>query len=234
MTAATDFAESLLATARVAPVEANPVVAGVIEGRLSRDAVRRYAIALTSIAESFPRRISAVLSICEDHDGRRSLLNNLLEEEGVTGFVPAEGVRINPDRRHGVMARRFAHAAGATDAEIDAAPSQPARWFADALRHGDWIGAFSFFSIGFEANVPATFRAIVEPLTAHYGFTGHELEFLYEHFTADERHGLEAAHLIARAATTDALQARAREGARRGGAAWWAFHRVIVAEHVHA
>lgn len=232
MTAVTDFAESLLASARIAPVERNPIVAGISEGSLSRDTVRRYSIALTAIAESFPQRISSVLSICDDQGVRRALLGNLLEEEGVVGFVPAEGVRIDPERRHGVMARRFARAAGATEAQLDAASSEPARWFADALRQGDWLGAFSFFSIGFEANVPATFRSLVEPLTAHYGFTGHELEFLYEHFTADERHGMEAAHLIARSATTDALRSRAREGSRRGGVAWWAFHRALIAEHV--
>ncbi|MEA2464525.1 MAG: pyrroloquinoline-quinone synthase [Acidobacteriota bacterium] len=234
MTAATEFAESLLASARLAPVETNPIVAGVIDGRLSRGTVRRYALALAAMAESFPQRISSVLSLCDDYAVRRSLLGNLLEEEGVVGFVPAEGVQIEPERRHGAMGRRFARAAGATDAELDAISSEPARWFTDALRKGDWIAAYSFFAIGFEANVPATFRVLVEPLTAHYGFTGHELEFLYEHFTADERHGAEAAQLIAAAATTDARRASAREGARRGGAAWWAFHRAIAAEHVHA
>lgn len=234
MTAATEFAESLLASARIAPAETNPIVAGVADGRLSRETVRRYAIAMFAMAESFPRRISSVLALCDDRAVRQSLLGNLLEEEGVVGFVPAEGVRIDPERRHGVMARRFARAAGATDAELDAISSEPARWFLEALRKGDWIGAYSFFAIGFEANVPATFRMLVEPLTAHYGFTGHELEFLYEHFTADERHGAEAALLIAGAATTDARRASAREGARRGGAAWWAFHRAIAGEHVHA
>jgi pyrroloquinoline quinone (PQQ) biosynthesis protein C len=234
MTAATEFAESLLASARVAPAETNPIVAGVIDGRLSRETVRRYAVAIAAMAESFPRRISSVLAFCDDDAVRQSLLGNLLEEEGVVGFVPAEGVRIVPERRHGVMGRRFAHAAGATEAEIDAASSEPARWFTDALRKGDWIGAYTFFAIGFEANVPATFRMLVEPLTAHYGFTAHELEFLYEHFTADERHGAEAALLIAGAANTEARRASAREGARRGGAAWWAFHRTVAAEPVHA
>jgi pyrroloquinoline quinone (PQQ) biosynthesis protein C len=234
MTAATEFAESLLASARIAPVETNPIVAGVVEGRLSRDTVRRYALAIAAMAESFPRRISSVLALCDDRAVRESLLGNLLEEEGVVGFVPAEGIRIDPDRRHAMMARRFAHAAGATDAELDATSSEPARWYADALRKGDWIAAYSFFAIGFEANVPATFRVLVEPLTAHYGFTGHELEFLYEHFTADERHGAEAARLIATASNTDARRSSAREGARRGGAAWWAFHRTIAAEPVHA
>jgi pyrroloquinoline quinone (PQQ) biosynthesis protein C len=234
MTAATDLAESLLAVARVAPMQTNAFVAGVIEGRASRDAVRRYATTIASMAEAFPRRICAVLSICDDFDVRRSLLGNLLEEEGVVGFVPEEGVRIQNERRHGVIARKFAHAAGAADAELDAAPSMPARWFVDAVRDGDWVGAFSFFAIGFEANVPETFRLLVDPLQTHYGFSADDLHFLYEHFTADERHGVEAAHLIARAANTAERRASAREGARRGGAAWWAFHRSLAVEPVHA
>lgn len=232
MTAVTELEESLLTVARVAPAEANPIVSGVVHGRLPIETIRRYAIAITAMAEVFPRRLAAVLSICDDPDVRRSLLGNLLEEEGVVGFVPAEGVRIDPERRHGEMARRFARAAGASDADIDAYPPQQARWFAEAVRGGDWIGAFSFFAIGFEANVPATFRSLVEPLTVHYGFTPHDLEFLYEHFTADERHGNEAAHLIARAARNDARRARAFEGARRGGAAWWAFHRALAADGI--
>ncbi|HEX8618331.1 MAG TPA: iron-containing redox enzyme family protein [Thermoanaerobaculia bacterium] len=234
MTAATDFAESLLAVARVAPMHTNAFVAGVIEGRASREAVQRYALALAGIAETFPHRICAVLSLCDDFDVRRSLLGNLLEEEGVVGYVPEQGVRIQHDRRHGVIARKFARAAGVTDAEIAALRATPARWFVDALRDGDWIGALSFFAIGFEANVPETFRLLVDPLKSHYGFTTDDLHFLYEHFTADERHGTEAAHLIARAANTEEKRACALEGARRGGAAWWAFHRRLGVEHAHA
>lgn len=233
MTAGTEFAHSLLDAARM-PVESNPLVTRIADGTLSRDLLRQYSISLASIAESFPKRITAVLSICDDMNVRRSLLGNLLEEEGVVAFVPAEGVQVQEERRHGVMARRFAHAAGATDEALEAYTSQPARWFSDAIRANDWIGAYSFFAIGFEANVPATFRSIVEPLTALYGFSAHELEFFYEHFTADERHGIEAAQLIADAATDDAKRASALEGSRRGGAAWLAFHRAVAAERVRA
>ncbi len=234
MTAGTDFAESLLAAARVAPVQTNPIVAGVTAGTLPREVVRQYALMIAAMAEEFPRRICAVLSICDDLAVRRSLLGNLLEEEGVVEIVREAGVRIDHERRHGVIARRFAHAAGATDGDVDAIQAPPAQWFADAIRGDNWIGAFSYFAIGFEANVPATFRALVDPLIANYGFTGDDLEFLYEHFTADERHGVESAHLIARAAYDQSRRERALEGARRGGVAWWAFHRSIALARVPA
>jgi pyrroloquinoline quinone (PQQ) biosynthesis protein C len=234
MTAGTELAESLLAAARVSPVEANPIVTGVVAGTLPREVVRRYAVTIAAMAEAFPRRICAVLSICDEADVRRSLLGNLLEEEGVTAILPEHGLRVDPERRHGTIARRFARAAGATDADVDAIQVPPARWFADAIRDGDWIGAFSFFAIGFEANVPATFRALVDPLITNYGFTGDELAFLYEHFTADERHGVESAYLIARVATDGARRGRALEGARRGGIGWRALHRSIALAHVPA
>lgn len=228
MTAATEFAETLLAAARVAPVETNPIVSGVADGTLPREVVRQYAVSIAAMADAFPRRISAVLSICDDLEVRRSLLGNLLEEEGVVEIVHELGVRIDHERRHSTVARRFARGAGATDAEVQSLQIPASRWFADAIRNENWIGAFSYFAIGFEANVPATFRALVDPLIANYGFTRDDLEFLYEHFTADERHGIESAHLIARAAYDQPRRQRALEGARRGGAAWWAFHRSIA------
>ncbi|HEX8253121.1 MAG TPA: iron-containing redox enzyme family protein [Thermoanaerobaculia bacterium] len=225
MKAATDFVESLLAVSRVAPMAEHPFVRSVIDGSLSREALKRYAIDIASIAHVFPKRLAAVLSLCDDAAVRRSLLANLLEEEGVVAFVPAEGVRIVEARRHGVMADRFARAAGASDDELRPEPT-PARWFAEAIHRGDWLGAFSFFAIGQEANVPATFRALIDPLMKNYGIALEDLEFLIEHFEADERHGIESAHLIARIATTDDARSRALEGARRGGMSWWAFHRV--------
>ncbi len=231
MKAATEFAEALLAAARTAPVERNPIVRGIASGTLSGEALRRYVISIASMAAGFPRRIAAVLAICDDLDVRRALLGNLLEEEGVVGFVPEEGVRIEPARRHGAMAVKFARAAGVEgDIEIHPAGS----WFSERLAAGDWLGPFAYFAVGFEANVPATFRAIADPLMQHYGFTRDDLEFLIEHFVADERHGIEAAHLIARVARTEEARERALAGARRGGQAWWAFHRAAAAERVPA
>ena len=227
------LAATLLAAARPAPIETHPFVATLRDGVMSPEAVREYAVAIARIGIAFPYRIAAVLAICDDPDIRRSLISNLLEEEGVVGYVPGEHVRIEPSRRHGEMARRFARAAGATDAEVDAVTLRQARWFSEALERGDWLGAFAYFAIGQEANVPATFRLILDPLMQHYGFRRDDLIFLTEHFEADERHGVESAHLIGRVAASDEARERALEGARRGGMAWWALHRTFAARTAH-
>lgn len=234
MKAGTDFVGALLEAARPAPIETHPFVAAMREGALSRDTIRDYAVTIAAIGGAFPYRIASVLAICDHREIRRSLISNLLEEEGVVDYTPGQHVAVDPARRHGEMGRRFARAAGATDAEVDAVSPRPARWFGEAVRNGNWLGAFAYFAVGQEANVPGTFRLILDPLMEHYGFAREDLQFLTEHFEADERHGLESAHLIAQAATTDEARQRALEGARRGGMAWWALHRTHLSERAGA
>lgn len=234
MKAGTDLVDALLAAARPAPIENHPFVTAIREGALSRETVRNYAVAIAAVGGAFPYRLASVLALCDHRDIRRSLISNLLEEEGVVGYTPGQHVDVNPARRHGEMGRRFARAAGATDADVDAVSPRPARWFGEAIQRGNWLGAFAYFAVGQEANVPPTFRLIIDPLIEHYGFAREDLEFLTEHFEADERHGLEAAHLIAGAADTDEARQRALEGARRGGVAWWALHRTHLSERIGA
>jgi pyrroloquinoline quinone (PQQ) biosynthesis protein C len=231
MTADTDFANALLAAARPQPEAADPFVEAFVSGRWTREEIRRYAVALVAMADGFPRRLSAILSICDAPEVRASLIANLLEEEGVAGYEPGAGLRIAPERRHSTLARRFAVAADASDAEIHATVTEArdSRWFAEAIRCGDWIGAFAYVAVGHESNVPTTFRQIVPPLVERYGFSLDDLVFLTEHYEADERHGNESAHLIARIARTEEARRRALEGSRRGGKAWRAWSRTSLA-----
>ena len=228
MKADTEFTEELLAAARPSNGASDPFVDGLRSGRMSRDAIRRYALALVGIATAFPRRLADILTICDVDEIRISLLANMLEEEGVVSYAPG-AIRAVPERKHGAFARRFAFAAGASDAEADDAVAnmRAGRWFADAIDRGDWLGAFAYVAVGHEANVPPTFRQIVPPLVEHYGFAIEDLVFLTEHYEADERHGNESAHAIARIAKTDDARVRALEGARRGGMAWRAWPRTI-------
>lgn len=53
------------------------------EGRLSREALRTYAIQYFHHVEAFPRAVSAVHANCPDPRGRKLLAENLAEEEGV-------------------------------------------------------------------------------------------------------------------------------------------------------
>jgi len=201
------FAAQLLAAGQVAPMERHPFVRAVSDGTLSRDALRRYAVELAASAKDFPSRIAAVLSICSEPAVRRSLEANLRDEEG-----------------HDLMADRFARAAGATDEELAEPAARPV-WHDAAVAAGDWLGAFAYFAIGYEANIPPTYRALMTPLVERYGIGAGNLQFLTAHFEADVRHSSESAELIARVARTEEQRAQALAGARAGGVAWWHFHR---------
>ncbi len=222
-----DFAAALLAAARPHEIATNPFVAAVTSGRSSRDAVRAWAEVLFATAIRFPNVLARVLSLCDHPAVRAHLLANLLEEEGVAAYRAGERVVVDASRNHGMMARRFALAAGATEETLDAPDPRVPRWFDDALNRRDWAGALAFVAVGFEANIPETFRLVHPALRAHYGFDEDGLEFLTEHMTADERHGRESAELLASLPDSEQRE-RALHGARRGGLAWWTLHRHLA------
>jgi len=215
------FADELLAAASGRPIEENPFVARVCSGEASRDEVRSFAIHFAASTQSFVRTLYTILAVCTDAAVRQSLIGNVLEEEGTISFAVGEGARFDPERRHAALARRFALAAGATAAEVDAAVADAPRWLVDALNRGNWLGPFAYIAVGTESSAPRTFRLLIPALAEHYRFTAHELQFFTEHVTADDRHALDGALLIASVAQTDELRAAALEGARRGSRGWW-------------
>jgi pyrroloquinoline quinone (PQQ) biosynthesis protein C len=215
------FAEALYAAARPQNIETHPFILKVREGSATREEIHHFALHLTAATESFVRSLHAILSICRDPQVRHSLISNVLEEEGMTGFVAGQGATFDPERHHPTMARRFARAAGVTDAEMDAFQVGPPRWFHRAIAAGNWLGPFAYIAVGTEANIPPTYRQLVPAFAEHYGFSDVDMEFLYEHMTIDDRHGEEGAQLIASVATTEEAQRQALEGARRGGSGWW-------------
>jgi pyrroloquinoline-quinone synthase len=216
-----NFAETLFAAARPLPLETHPFIINVRNGSASREELRAFATHIASATESFVRALHAILSVCANTAVRHSLLANILEEEGTIVYHHGGGATFDAEKHHPTMARRFARAAGATDADIDALAIEPPRWFRRSLDARNWLGPFAYIAVGTEASTPPTFRLLAPALEEHYGFTEHELEFLYEHMTADDRHGEEGAQLIASVATTEIMQRQALDGARRGGSGWW-------------
>lgn len=225
MTAVTEhssrFAEEIVAAARPRPMSENPFIVSLRNREVSREKLRRYLVHLASLAVGFPQVISSVLGVCGEERVRHHLIANLLEEEGITS-VEHNQVRFDPARSHAFLAKRLAQAAGAVE-EIPA--HLPTSWFQQKLASGSWIAPFAYFSIGHEANIPPTFRLIIDTLSKDYGFDDSSLEFLTEHVTTDERHGQEAAEMIAAIVRNPEDRAEALEGARRGGLAWWGFHK---------
>ena len=225
MNSATDLVPALLKAAQPFPPEQNPIVLRLQNGELDRAALRPFAAMVVSTAEHFPLSICKLLGVCREGRVRESLIGNLLEEEGVVTNGNGPHVTISKEKSHGGLARRFARASGLTDAELDSVVPVENAWFDEQLRQGKWLGPFAYFAVGFEANVPATFRLIASALQERWGFSDEELVFFTEHVTADDRHGIESAELISALATDDAARAEALEGARRGGLAFWHLHR---------
>lgn len=218
----TSFVQTLLQSARPHPIAENPFVAAMRRGECTREQVRAYAETIAIAAIGFPRVLSNILTHCDRQEVRTSVLANLMEEEGIVRYRAGEGIVVDVQRNHAEMARRFAAAAGVAPEALGRQRAE-SRWYAQAAQSGNWIGAFAYFAIGYEANVPESFRLIHAALVEHYGFAEEDLEFLTEHMTADERHGREAAELLARD-PSPAARRRALEGARRGGMTWWMLH----------
>lgn len=224
------FADELYASATPFPIETHPFVTSVCNGTCSREDIKAFALRLASSTESFSRSLFAILGACTDLRVTRSLLTNVMEEEGVTSYTGADRVTFDPARRHAQMARKFAYATGGSEAEVDALGIEPPRWFRESLQRGNWIGPYAFVSVGTEAHIPPTFRMLIPAFREHYGFSDEELEFFIEHVTVDDRHALDGAKAIEMIATTDKARRQALQGARRGGVSWW----LMLAKEIHA
>ncbi|HYE71845.1 MAG TPA: iron-containing redox enzyme family protein, partial [Blastocatellia bacterium] len=205
------FTQHLLAEALRYRPEDYPFVRGVCEGTMPREAVRSYAAEIATTTGSFLHFLAFILSRCDDLPARHLLLSNLLEEEGVVEFRSGNEMSVDPTRRHPLMARQFAQAAGATEKDFSQPPVH-SEWLTNELLAGRWIGPLAFIAIGYEANIPPTFHALLKGLRTHYGFQDDELTYLSEHVGADERHSEHGAQVVASAAKTIEDQQEALKG----------------------
>jgi pyrroloquinoline quinone (PQQ) biosynthesis protein C len=219
-----EFTEQLFAAARNRDMASNPFILGIRNGVYPRARVAAYAADIAAMASEFPQILATLLARCIDAEVRPSLLENLLEEEGVQSFRSGESLVVDPRRRHSELAWHFARAAGSSAVDTSRSAVRSA-WLDRELRDGRWIGPLAYVTIGLEANIPPTFRPLLEGLRDQYGFEDADLAFYTEHLTADERHSAKGAAVVAAAARTPDAQREALEGARRGAAAWWHFHR---------
>src|SRR5438046_2796629 len=100
--AATDLESELSAAAHL-DMRRNAFVIALIDGRCSREIVKRYAAGVFALSDRLPQRLLAIAARCDDRDVRIALLENLIEEEGIVGidrgrFVSDERNR-HPTRR---------------------------------------------------------------------------------------------------------------------------------------
>lgn len=199
-----------------------PFVQAVQSGECPLELLQDYAMQVAGLATGLPRLLGSILALCDDPDVRCGVIANLIDEEGLHVEGGHALVRSGNDS-HGVLAVELARALGVPDGTP--VPIVKRKWIDAELQAGRWLGPLAFFTVGHEANVPAVFGPLAEGLRDRYGYSDDQLRFLIMHVAADEEHGAEGMAMIARVATTPALEQEALQGARRGVVAWYHLHR---------
>ena len=152
-------------------------------GELTRDDLREYAAEYWHHVSAFPTYLSALHSRLEDTELRRTVLRNLLDEEGID----------SPDGKpHSQLWMDFANGMGADDAEVRAHKVQPEM---DALigtfhklmqQDSAAVGLAALYA--YESRVPEIAKQKAAGLCDQYDADANTCRYFTLHQTADVHH----------------------------------------------
>ena len=151
-----------------------------LEGKLSRDALQKYAVQYYQLVAHLPRFISAMHSRCSDERVRKMLLQNMVEEEGLG------------QKSHAQLWIDFAEELGVDAAEMDSTPLLPETQNAvqvimDACEKSLAAGAGALFA--YEGQVPQISEEKIRGLRDFYGIDSEKaLMFFKVHAVMDKKH----------------------------------------------
>ena len=149
-------------------------------GELTRDELREYASEYWHHVSAFPTYLSALHARLDDAPLRRTVLENLADEEG----LPA-------GRAHSDLWMDFATGMGAEAAEVRDRALQPETaaliaHFRGAMEGSPASALASLYT--YESRVPAIARTKAEGLKQHYGADTATTRYFTLHQTADVHH----------------------------------------------
>jgi pyrroloquinoline-quinone synthase len=150
------------------------------KGELTRDDLREYASEYWHHVSAFPTYLSALHARLEDAPLRRTVLQNLAEEEG----LPA-------GRAHSDLWMDFAIGMGADASQVRERALQPETAaliasFRGAMQAAPAAALASLYT--YESRVPAIARTKAEGLEQHYGAGQAATRYFTLHQTADVHH----------------------------------------------
>jgi pyrroloquinoline-quinone synthase len=157
-------------------------------GQLSLDCLREYTRQYYHHIKAFPTYLSAAHSRTEHPAARRSLLQNLIEEEA--------GSPNHPD-----LWRQFAHALGVSDRELDAQPANTEmrhliQVFRDACTAGTTAQAVAAL-YAYESQIPPICVSKIDGLQKHYEMhQPKDWEYFHVHIAADQEHAAQERELL--------------------------------------
>ena len=170
---------------RIAPYNllTHPFYRAWTAGELTRDDLRDYAAEYWRHVSAFPTYLSALHSRLEDTELRRTVLRNLLDEEGIDA----------PDGKpHSELWMDFARGCGADEPEVRNRKLQPESealigTFHKLMRQENAsIGLAALYA--YESRVPEIARQKAAGLCEHYGADAATCRYFTLHQTADIHH----------------------------------------------
>lgn len=173
------------------------------EGRLTRDALKAYAMQYFHHVEAFPRAVSAVHANCPDPKGRRLLAENLAEEEGVGAGKDD----------HATLWLGFAAGMGADEGEVRAVNLTPEtaqliETFRRLSRGSYASGLGALYA--YESQLPAIAKSKIKGLVERYHASEpRTLRFFEVHEAADIEHADVCRELLDALPEADRAQAHA-------------------------
>jgi pyrroloquinoline-quinone synthase len=184
-----------------------------VAGTLPVEAIRDYARQYYAFESAFPRYLSAIHSRCPDPDVRRTILDNLWDEE-------------HGEENHAELWLRFAEGMGVSREEVRSATPRPAtedllETYRLASTERPVVAGLAAIH-AYERQVPAVASAKIEGLRRHYGVEdGRTVAFWETHRELDVEHADgERRHLAHLAASHPAEAVEATDQAL---SAWWGF-----------
>jgi pyrroloquinoline-quinone synthase len=168
--------------ARIAPYNLleHPFYQAWSTGELTREELREYASEYWHHVSSFPTYLSALHARLEDASLRRTVLENLADEEGIAGGRP-----------HSELWMDFATGMGAQASDVRSREVQPEtialiEHFRQAMQAVPAAALAALYT--YESRVPAIARTKAEGLRAHYGADANTARYFTLHKTADVHH----------------------------------------------
>lgn len=170
---------------RIAPYNllTHPFYRAWTAGELTKDDLREYASEYWQHVSAFPTYLSALHSRLEDTELRRTVLRNLLDEEGIDA----------PDGRpHSDLWMDFACGCGANKAEVRSHKSQPETEALIGTFHklmqqdSAAVGLAALYA--YESQVPEIAKQKAAGLCEHYGADAATCRYFTLHQTADVHH----------------------------------------------
>ena len=217
MPANTDFFQAL--ENRIAPYDllTHSFYRAWTAGELTSNDLREYAAEYWHHVSAFPTYLSALHSRLEDAELRRTVLRNLVDEEGID----------SPDGKpHSDLWMDFANGMGATNDEVRLRELQPeskaliGTFFKLIQQENAAVGMAALYA--YESRVPAIAQQKADGLCDHYKADAKTCRYFTVHETADVHHAEVWKQAITKELERDPASAdRALDAAETAAKALW-------------